>query len=237
MKLTTTPGWKDFLYAINTAFLFLLILVATEMALGQTPDVPEHVRILSVQTGGTGCEATQTAVSLSPDLQDLSVLFSNYSLELGAGTQNPMAPLQQKNCQILVEIETPAGWALAIKSVDYRGYAHLPAGAIAKHRFSYHTDGMPRAMLREAPMQGPLDQDYFFRLEQPLQERPFTPCGPPNIRLRLGSHMTLRYPPGLQRRTGQARETALLSLDSADLSLKQDFQIEWKRCGRKNALK
>ncbi|HEY8270993.1 MAG TPA: DUF4360 domain-containing protein [Pseudobdellovibrionaceae bacterium] len=230
-------AWKEFLFAMNAAFIFLLILMVTEMTLGQTPEVPERARILSAQTVGTGCEATQTSVSLSPDLLELSVLFSNYSLELGAGTASPMAPVQQKNCQINVELEVPAGWALAIQSVDYRGYVHLPLGATARHRFSYHTDGMQPAMLREAPMRGPLDQNYFFRLEQPLQERPFTPCGPPNIHLRLGSRMALHYPPGPQRRTGEVRETALLSLDSADLSLKQDFQIEWKRCGRKNAVK
>ncbi|MGZ3804513.1 MAG: DUF4360 domain-containing protein [Pseudobdellovibrionaceae bacterium] len=226
-------SWKEFLFAINAAFLFLLLLLVTEMTLGQTMEVPEHVRILSAQTVGTGCEATQTAVSFSPDLLDLSVLFSNYNLELGAGTPEPMAAVQQKNCQINVEIEVPAGWALAIKSVDYRGYAHLPVGATAKHRFSYRTDGMPPAMLREAPLEGPLDQAYFFRLEQPLSERPFTPCGPPNIHLRLGSQMLLKYPPASPHRYGEARETALLSLDSADLSLKQDFQIEWQRCGRK----
>ncbi|MBS1970422.1 MAG: DUF4360 domain-containing protein [Bdellovibrionales bacterium] len=231
------PAWKELLIAVNGAFLFLLILLATEMALGQSAEVPERARILSVQTDGTGCEATQTAVSLSPDLMDLSVLFSNFNLELGAGTPDPNNILVNKNCQIRVEIETPAGWALSVKSVDYRGYAHLPVGAIARHRFSYRTDGMQTVMLREAPLQGPLDQDYFFRLEQSAQERPFTPCGPPNIRLRLGSHMVLRYPLKEQRRNGADRETAILSLDSADVSLKQDFQLEWKRCGRKAGLK
>lgn len=231
------PAWKELLIAINGAFLFLLILLATEFALGQTSEVPEGARITSFQTEGSGCESTQTSVSLSPDLMNLSVLFSNFNLELGAGTPDPNLIVQNKNCQIRVEIETPAGWALSIKSVDYRGYAHLPVGAIAKHRFSYRTDGMPPAMLREAPLQGPLDQNYFFRLEQPAQERPFTPCGPPNIRLRLASHMVLRYPLREQRRSGADRETAILSLDSADVSLKQDFRLEWKRCGRKAALK
>lgn len=229
--------WKELLFAINAAVLFLLVIMATEMTLGQTPVVPEHARIQGVQTSGSGCEATQTSVSLSPDLLDLSVLFSNYTLELGAGTPAPMAPQQQKNCLINVDIEVPEGWALSIQSVDYRGYAHLPVGASAKHQFSYHAQGMPPAHLREAPLAGPLDQEYFFRLEQPAQERPFTPCGPPNIHLRLNSRMALKYPPGPQRRAGEVRETALLTLDSADLSLKQDFRLEWKRCGRKNALK
>lgn len=231
------PAWKELLIAINGAFIFLLILLATEVALGQTTEVPERARILSVQTEGTGCEATQTGVSLSPDLMNLSVLFSDFNLELGAGTPDPNNVAVNKNCQIRVEIETPAGWALTIKSVDYRGYAHLPAGALAKHRFSYRTDGMQPVMLKEAPLQGPLDQDYFFRLEQGPQEKPFTPCGPPNIRLRLGSHMVLRYPLREQRRNGADRETAILSLDSADVSLKQDFNLEWKRCGRKAALR
>jgi len=231
------PAWKELLFVVNGAFLFLLIILATEIALGQTGEIPPGARIISVQTAGPGCEATQTSVSLAPDLQAISVLFSNFNLELGAGTTNPQDPLIIKQCQIRVEIETPAGWSLAIKSVDYRGYAHLPAGAIARHRFSYRTDGMPPAMLREAPLQGPLDQDYFFRLEQPVSERVHTPCGPPNIRLRLGTHMMLRYPPHAEKRTGEPRATAILSLDSADASLKQDFQVEWKRCGRKNAIR
>jgi len=220
-------AWKDFMFAVQGALLFLLILVATELALGQTApadELPTSARILAVQTGGSGCEATQTAVSLAPDLQSLSLLFSNFNLELGAGTAQPEASLLQKNCRIQVEIETPPGWSMAIKSVDYRGYARLPEGATARHRFSYRTEGMPPAMLREAPLRGPLDQDYFFRLEQPLSERRHTPCGPPNIRLVLNTHMSLRL--------GRERDTALLSLDSADMTLHQDFQIEWKRCGR-----
>lgn len=220
-------AWKDFMFAVQGALLFLLILVATELALGQTApsdELPASARILSVQTGGSGCEATQTSMSLSPDLQSLSLLFSNFNLELGAGTAQPEASLLQKNCRVQVEIETPPGWSMAIKSVDYRGYAHLPEGATARHRFSYRTEGMPPAMLREAPLRGPLDQNYFFRLEQPLSERRHTPCGPPNIRLVLNTHMSLR--------TGRERDTALLSLDSADMTLHQDFQIEWKRCGR-----
>lgn len=231
------PAWKELLYAINGAFLFLLIILATEIAIGQTPEAPEGAKVLSVQTQGTGCESTQTAVNFSPDLQAISVLFSNFNMELGVGTPHPLEPVQHKQCQVQVEIETPAGWSLAIKSVDYRGYTHLPVGAIAKHRFSYHTDGMPPAMLREAPMQGPLDQEYFFHLEQPMKERKHTPCGPPNIRLQLGTHMVLKYPPRPEHRTGEPRETAILSLDSADMSLKQDFQIEWKRCGRKNVMR
>ncbi|WP_413287860.1 DUF4360 domain-containing protein [Bdellovibrio sp. HCB337] len=230
------PAWKELLYAINGAALFLLVLLATEVALGQT-ELPPSAKILSVQTGGAGCEATNTAVSLAPDLQAISVLFSDFTLEVGAGTARPNDGQQVKNCQIRVEIETPAGWSLAVKSVDYRGFAHLPAGASARHRFSYRTDGMPPAMLREAPMQGPFTDNYFFRLEQPLKERIHTPCGPPNIRLRLGTHMVLYYPVGAAKRTGEPRETAMLSLDSADVSLQQDFQLEWKRCGKKNAMK
>lgn len=223
-----TP-WKELFYILNGAMIFLLVLLAAELALGQTPEVPEQARILSVRTQGSGCEEAQTAVSLAPDLQALSVLFSDFHLELGPGTSAPGERVVHKNCQIQIEIETPAGWSMAIQSVDYRGYAHLPAGAVAKHRFSYRTDGMPPAMLREAPLQGPLDQEYFYRLEQPLQERRHTPCGPPNIRLRLNTHMTLR--------SGRSPETALLSLDSADMNLHQDFQIEWKRCGRKKHYK
>ncbi|WP_413287848.1 DUF4360 domain-containing protein [Bdellovibrio sp. HCB337] len=230
------PAWKELLYAVNGAFLFLLIILATEIALGQTPEVPEGARIIGSRVEGSGCESTQTAVSLSPDLQAMSVLFSNFNMELGQGTANPLLEKQEKNCEIRVEIQTPPGWSMAIASVDYRGYAHLPVGAIAKHRFAYRTDGMPEANLREAPLQGPLDQDYFFRLEQPLSERPHTPCGPPNIRLRLKSKMVLKYPVKNERKTGP-RETAILSLDSADVSLQQDFRLEWKRCGRKNAMK
>lgn len=204
-------------------FSILSIVLASLFAEAQT--TPEGAVITSVQLQGTGCEETTATVSLSPDSKDLSVLFDNYSVEIGQGSSNPSLLTAQKNCRIFIDMNLPRDWQFAFKAVDYRGFVAVPASAWAFHRFTYVAPNQLISSMREASLQGPQNKDYTVHVEQKTERLTWSPCGQNSQRIQLLSQLAVQYFP---RSTD--RSLAQISLDSADASFRQNFSVEWRKC-------
>lgn len=194
------------------------------MGLAQTP---ERAEITSVTLDGTGCDRTRAAVSLSPDFKDLSVLFDDYALEIGQGTPLGAISGLQKDCRIHLNLSIPRGWQMAFKAVDYRGYANLPASAWGFHRFSAILPQSPVASMREVRHRGPIDDEYTFRSEVKPSRYVWSPCNLTEQRITLVSQLAINYFP-----QSSDRSQAILALDSADLSTKQNLSVVWRTCAK-----
>ena len=204
-------------------FSVFTITMASIWAEAQTAADP--IVITSVRLEGTGCEETTAAVSLSPDSQDLSVLFDNYSVEIGEGSSNPTLLRAQKNCNIFIDLHTPRDVQFAFKAVDYRGFVILPASAWAFHRFTYVSPNQQIVSMREASHQGASNQDYSVHFQQRAERMTWSPCGVQDQKIQLVSQLGVQFFP---RSTD--RSIAQISLDSADASFRQNFSIEWRKC-------
>lgn len=201
----------------------LSIVFASLLAEAQT--VPENAAVLGVEVQGSGCDQTTAAISLSPDAKDLSILFDNYSVEIGQGSANPSLLTAQKNCKIFIDMNIPLGWQFAFRAVDYRGFMAVPASAWAFHRFTYVAPNQLISSLREASFTGPQNKDYAVHVEQRKERLTWSPCGQSQQKLQLLSQLSVQYFP---RSTD--RSLAQISLDSADSSFRQNFSIEWRKC-------
>ncbi len=204
-------------------FSVFTIALASIWAEAQT--VADPIAITSVRLEGTGCEETTAAVSISPDAKDLSVLFDNYTVDIGEGSSNPTLLRAQKNCHIFIDLHTPKDVQFAFKAVDYRGFVTLPASAWAFHRFTYVSPNQQIVSMREASIQGASNQDYTVHVEQRPERMTWSPCGVENQKIQLVSQLGVQFFP---RSTD--RSIAQISLDSADASFRQNFSIEWRKC-------
>lgn len=82
----------------------------------------------NVQFSGDGCPAQSSSVSLSPDLSSISVLFSQFRVGQIQGQINK----RMAKCFIKIPITTSPGFVLEATSIDYRGFANLPANTSAR---------------------------------------------------------------------------------------------------------
>lgn len=92
MKIFTTVALSTLLLASSSSF-------AASITLGQ----PNY--------GGSGCPAGSASATVSPDGQELSILFDKFVAKNG-----------RKNCGLVIPIKVPNGFQVAIYTMDYRGY-------------------------------------------------------------------------------------------------------------------
>jgi len=207
----------------NSALLLIFssIFLAAFLAEAQTPP---NSAITGVAMQGSGCEESSAQAILSPDAKDLSILFDNYSAEIGQGSLHPSLLRAQKDCRVFVDFHVPRGWQFAFRSLDYRGFVAIPASAWAFHRLSFIAPNQPIASLKEASLSGAQNRDYAVRVEQRPERMIWSPCGGQQ-RLQFFSQLAVQYYP---RSTD--RSIAQISLDSVDGSFRQSFSVEWRQC-------
>lgn len=198
------------------------LLVFSSIAFAETP---EQASIGNITFNGPGCSLGQTNATLSPDFKELSLLFDSYVNEIGQGTSQPNSTTSELACRITFEVYSPSGWQYAFKSVDYRGFAALPASAQAMHRISTQTQNQPIASLREAVIKGQFNNNYYVHTESRPERYAWSDCSEGVSKVMLYSQLMIQF---LPRTTD--RSSAMISLDSADGSIRQGVGMEWRRC-------
>jgi Domain of unknown function (DUF4360) len=114
------------------AILGTAISIATSMTPGlATPT--SKVEIMGAGYGGNGCPANSASVTVSPNGQELSILFDKFI----ADGNNPRE--SRKSCNLSIPIKVPQGYQISFYDADYRGYV-APA-TTAKLRAEYFFAG------------------------------------------------------------------------------------------------
>jgi Domain of unknown function (DUF4360) len=122
----------------------LLVLATLVAAAPISPAfASDKVEILGANYGGSGCPAQSASVSVSPDGQELSILFDKFSA-LGSDPSQ-----SRKSCNLSIPIKVPQGFQISLYDADYRGYV-APA-----------TSGTLRAEYFFAGNRGPVFQRTF----------------------------------------------------------------------------
>lgn len=124
--------------------LLKALVVTALVTLPTTPALAEsQVQILGASYGGSGCPDRSASVSVSPDGQELTVLFDKFSA-LGSDPSQ-----SRKSCNLSIPIKVPQGFQISLYDADYRGYV-APA-----------TSGTLRAEYFFAGNRGPVFQRTF----------------------------------------------------------------------------
>ncbi|MEA5550963.1 DUF4360 domain-containing protein [Anabaena cylindrica UHCC 0172] len=103
----------------NTSLKFIQVFLAasTLMTAAVGPAFAnETVTILGAEYGGNGCPEGSASVNVSPDGQELSILFDQF-IALGNKSSE-----RRKSCNMSIPIKVPQGFQISFYDADYRGY-------------------------------------------------------------------------------------------------------------------
>lgn len=193
-----------------------IILVAATMIASQS-FAQSGVYLGNPGYAGTGCAQGTASAILSPDNQQLSILFSDYVAQAGGMTGKSM---DRKNCSIAIPVFVPQGYSVSVLNIDYRGYNSLPQGGASTMTAEYFFAGA-RGPIFQKRFMGPLNSDYTFSNKLIATAVVWSACG---------AQVTLRANTSAVVQTNYRREDAMATVDSADVSATMVYQLQWRRC-------
>lgn len=193
----------------------------------ESPD-PSQIFIEKIKYQGSGCRPGSVASQVAGDAQAFTLLFDNYVVDTSnRGKPDPDSSPEpipaMKACNIAVDMHVPEGWSFALFSFDVRGFANLRKKATGFQRSAYFFRGGEREIGR-IEIKGPQEQDYFHRMISPLDQVEFSPCE--------GKVRNLMI-----RTSIRVQGRGLLTVDSADGELKQQYGIAWRKCANPKPVK
>lgn len=191
------------------------LLLSVAMLVAGTSAWGQELKLGEPAYGGTGCPAGTASVVLSPDQTALSILFDQYVAESGAAKR-----MDRKTCNIAIPVHVPQGYSVAVLAVDYRGFMSIPSGGQGRFDVEYFWAGArgPR-ILRD--FNGPMNDSFNIRDQLQATTLVWTRCGE-SVNLRVNS--------SLQAITNRRGEQTYASVDSADVSSRVVYHLQWKRC-------
>lgn len=201
------------------------LIAITAMVLVSSELFAQTMTIRNVRLQGSGCGPATAQAVITPDGQTMSVLFDNYSAEIGEGSQNPQSRVSKKDCHVLIDVNVPFGVQYAIQQINYRGFAALPASAFGYHRFTQIIPGQVVPSMREAQVKGPMAENYEVITAIKPGRSPYSKCNNPSQTIDLFSELMVSYLPN-------SRDTAMaqINLDSTDVATASSFKLIWQRC-------
>ncbi|AFY55510.1 hypothetical protein Riv7116_3031 [Rivularia sp. PCC 7116] len=191
-------------------FVATLLATATLMAAMVAPALAApKVRIVDdVGYGGSGCPDRSASVTVSPDAQELSILFDEF---IADATKRK---LRRKSCNLSIPIKVPQGFQISLYDADYRGYV-APA-TVARLRAEYFFAGQ-RGPVFSRNFRG--EAEYFVRDPLATVANVWSRCGD-SLNMRVNASMS-------------ARGKGIATVDSFDLAHRGlKYHIKYRSCNK-----
>jgi hypothetical protein len=166
--------------------------------------------------GGSGCPAGTVSTTLSPDGKSLSLIFDQYEVSAGGATGRSF---DRKSCNVAIPVHVPNGYSIAVLAVDYRGFNHLPHGAMSQFNVEYFFAGSRGPAFRRT-FRGAQEGDYLIQNELLAESLVWSPCG---------ADVNLRTNASLRVNTVGNRE-ASATVDSQDVNAAIVYHVQMRRC-------
>jgi hypothetical protein len=209
-------------YFFLASILLLMVFLAQAEAQAQTP--PPGTRIVSVSAIGNGCPSGTVSSTLSPDNQELSLLFDQFISESG-GNLNIRA--DKKVCVIEIGFQIPAGYSMGLVSADYRGFAAVEPGAQGQHEVLYSFNkSYAGSSFSSRVLRGPLNENYLIHNELDPRLVNWSPCNQAQVSLTVRTSLVTQAMTSIAGRL----PSAMITLDSVDAAVRQSFRIAWRTC-------
>jgi Domain of unknown function (DUF4360) len=113
------------------AILTSLFVTGASIATSLAPASAAQVEILGASYGGSGCPANTASVSVSPDGQELTILFDKFTALGNDATQS------RKSCNMSIPIKVPQGFQISLYDADYRGYVAPNTSAALRSEYFF----------------------------------------------------------------------------------------------------
>lgn len=187
----------------------------------KVPPPPDKMVIDVVAANGSGCPLGTADVTVAQDNTAFTITYSEYTAMVGVGAK----PLDfRKNCQIALNVHVPQGFTYAIASADYRGFAHLEAGATGYQAANYYFQGHTQTARARHNFAGYRDGYWQTTDVVGIGSLSFLPCGEMRY---LNINTELRVSAGW---SDTKTKTSFLTMDSTDADLKTVYHVAWKKC-------
>ncbi|MBE9208844.1 DUF4360 domain-containing protein [Nostoc sp. LEGE 06077] len=185
------------------AFFTGAVLITTSVGPAFASD---KVEIQGAGYGGNGCPEGSASVNVSPDGQELSILFDQF-IALGNKSSE-----RRKSCNLSIPIKVPQGFQISLYDADYRGYV------------APRTTGRLRAEYFFAGQRGPVlsrtfrgETDYNVRDQLVTVADVWSRCGD-SVNMRVNAAMT-------------ANGEGMATVDSFDLAHRGlVYHIKYRQC-------
>jgi hypothetical protein len=189
------------------AFLASAVLAAASLTQALAPaHASSRVEILGASYGGSGCPAGSASVSVSPDGQELTILFDQF-MALGNN-----AAQSRKSCNMSIPIQVPQGFQISLYDADYRGYVSPATRATLRSEYFFAGARGP-AYVRN--FNG--ETNYNVRDSLATIANVWSACGD-SVNMRVNASMT-------------ARGSGMATVDSFDLAHRGlVYHIKYRRC-------
>jgi Domain of unknown function (DUF4360) len=153
--------------------------------------------------GGNGCPTGSASVNVSPDGQELSILFDKFKADKNQ---------KRASCNLTIPIKVPQGFQISLYDADYRGY--VAPKTKARLRSEYFFAGQ-RGPVFERTFQG--ETDYNVRDSLQTAANVWSACGD-SVNMRVNSSMT-------------ASGNGSASVDSFDLAHRgMVYHVKYRDC-------
>ncbi|WNV84454.1 DUF4360 domain-containing protein [Umezawaea sp. Da 62-37] len=182
---------------------------------------PDHITIEVVTVLGSGCPTGTAAVAVSPDNKAFTVTYSDFLAQVGIGA---LPTDFRKNCQLNLRVNVPQGFTYGIAQADYRGFAHLEAGASGTERANYYFQGMSPTSYKSHSYNGPMSDDWQATDSTEVAAIVYSPCG--ELR-NFNINTELRVAAGT---SDPKKTTSFMAMDSTDGSIETTYHFAWKQC-------
>ncbi|MBD2628036.1 DUF4360 domain-containing protein [Trichormus variabilis] len=193
---------------MNFAKIFLA--TATLMVASISPSLANNkVEIVGASYGGSGCPDRTASVTVSPDGQELSILFDKF-ITLGNGKPEEA----RKSCNLTIPIKVPGGFQISVYTANYRGYvAPNTTGELLTEYFFAGSRGLKL----KQELRG--EKDYDVEHDLVTQGKVWSACGD-SVNMRVNASM-------------KAKGDGIATVDSFDLAHRGlVYRVEYRSCNK-----
>jgi hypothetical protein len=193
----------------------LTLSLMASKALAQVPNEPIRLGIPSYN--GTGCPSGTVSASVSPDNQELSILFGSFQVDAGGSSGKQV---DRKACNVSIPVQVPQGFSVSMFKIDYRGYHRVPQGASGTFDVEYFFAGSSGPAYRKTFI-GHSDGNFLLNNRVTAVSTVWSACGA-SVNLRTNTSIAVQ--------TNNMFDQSTITLDSADIAAGVVYQLQWKRC-------
>ncbi len=172
-------------------------------------------------TASNGCPTGSYDYTVSNDSQLIEVRFYQMDVDSLNGRN-----ADEKNCQLTLNAQVPAGYTFAIDATEIRGHATVfDQNGTGRLEATYYADPYARfpVTLMDLPFRGPYDTDFQTSNQVPRRELQWTPCDQnPSKRIDLFTNLSV---------TSSGFGSSAISEHRLDRAIVQTFRLVWARCG------
>lgn len=210
MKKLLTP-FLLFAMLVNTTYNINAWAELVPILLPQFSTFP-MITLGTYNYSGTGCPTGSVTAQLTNTRNQLQIIFKDYNII----TTNDY---ERNNCNFVIPINVPRGYAITIQKMEYRGLMKLPRGAESTISSEYFFAGI-RGPVFNYKFNGPHDKNYLLENALSIPNQAYSSCGE-TVNLRVNSYLSIKNP---------TFDTSHASIGEMPVVPGIIYSLNWKKC-------